>query len=375
MQIDSAFDGGNIEILDASNPTATRLAIRADRYSHYFQWFAFRVVGARGQSCRFTIENAGQAGYPRGWPGYRATGSSDGRNWRRLDTGYADGRLTITVTPDSDVFWIAYFGLYTEADHAAFLARTLRDARAHLSSLGRTLDRRSMDLLTIGDAAAGKRNLWIIARQHAGETMASWFVDGFVARLLDRSDAVAQRLLRDCVFHIVPNMNPDGSRRGHLRCNAAGVDLNREWADPKRGRSPEVFLVRERMMATGVDFFLDVHGDEVCPHNFLIGSQGIPNQTPTMTALFDGYRAALVAASPDFHPHNGHWQPDPPPGNLTIGSRWVANRFGCLAITVEMPFQDETDTPDAVAGWSPQRSEAYGRANLDALAAVAATLR
>ncbi|MBM3524769.1 MAG: hypothetical protein FJX57_17625, partial [Alphaproteobacteria bacterium] len=157
MQIDDDFDGGNIIVRDASNAGDVRLAIRNDRYSHYFQWFAFRVTGARGTACRFTIENAGEAGYPAGWPRYRAVGSSDGRHWRRLDTSYADGKLTITTTPDSDVFWIAYLGLYTEADHAAFLARTLRDPRARLEVLGRTLDGRAMDLLTIGEAAADKR--------------------------------------------------------------------------------------------------------------------------------------------------------------------------------------------------------------------------
>lgn len=375
MHIDDAFDGGNILVRDARDPGDVRLAIRNDRHSHYFQWFAFRVSGARGKACRFTIENAAAAGYPAGWPGSRAVGAHDARSWRRLDTTYADGRLAITVTPDSDVFWVAYFGLYTAADHDAFLARTLRDPRARLEVLGHTLDGRTMDLLTIGEPGAAKRTVWVIARQHSGETMASWFVDGFVARLLDRSDAVAQALVRDCVFHVVPNMNPDGSRRGHLRCNAAGVDLNREWAGPRIERSPEVHLVRERMLATGVDAFLDVHGDETCPHNFLIGSHNAPNQTPAMTALFDAYRAALVEASPDFHPHNGHWRPDPPPGNLAIGSRWVANHFRCLSITIEMPFQDETDTPDAVHGWSPARSEAYGRANLAALAKVVPTLR
>ena len=34
------------------------------------------------------------------------------------------------------------------------------------------------------------------------------------------------------MVYIVPNMNPDGSRRGHLRTNAAGSNLNREWKNP-----------------------------------------------------------------------------------------------------------------------------------------------
>ncbi len=35
-------------------------------------------------------------------------------------------------------------------------------------------------------------------------------------------------------------MNPDGTWRGHLRTNAVGSNLNREWAEPTLERSPEV---------------------------------------------------------------------------------------------------------------------------------------
>ena len=375
MHIDSNFDGGNIEVLDAGDPSDIRLAIRPDRYSRYYQWFAFRLTGARGQACTLKIGNAGGAAYLPGWNGYRAVVSSDRREWRRVETSYDGQCLTIRVTPDSDALWVAYFALHTEDDHAALLARHAHDPRLSLAVLGQTLDGRPLDQLTIGSPGPGKRIAWIIGRQHSGETMASFFIDGFVERLLDRGDAVAAALLDRLVFHIVANMNPDGSRRGHLRCNAAGVDLNREWREPSMARSPEIFLVRERMIDGGVDFFLDVHGDEATPHNFLIGTHGVPNQTAGMTALNEAYRAALVAASPDFHRHNGHWSPGAGPANLTIGSSYVANRFGCLAMTLEMPFKDENDTPDAVAGWSPQRSHAFGRANLDALAAVSERLR
>ena len=47
----------------------------------------------------------------------------------------------------------------------------------------------------------------------------------------------------------VPNMNPDGSWRGHLRVNAGGANLNREWAEPSAERSPEVLAVRNFMDA------------------------------------------------------------------------------------------------------------------------------
>jgi murein tripeptide amidase MpaA len=373
MHIDSAFDGGNIEVLDASDPANVRLAIRPDNYSRYFQWFAFRLTGARGKACTLKIENAGGAAYLQGWRnGYRAAASSDRITWRRLDTSYDGKALTIRVTPDADALWIGYFALYTAEQHERLLGRCAADPRVSLEVLGRTLDGRAMDMMTLG---TGKRVAWVVGRQHPGETMASYFIDGFMERLLDRGDKVATQLLEQITFHVVPNMNPDGSRRGHLRCNAAGVDLNREWSEPSMAKSPEVFLVRERMVASGVDLFLDVHGDEATPHNFIIGTMGVPNQTAAMTQLFHDYRAALVAASPDYHTHNGHWSRETGAVNLAIGSSYVANRFGCLSMTFEMPFKDEDDSADAAEGWSPQRSHRLGRANLDAFAAVAPRLR
>ena len=86
MHIDAAFDGGNIEILAAEDPADLRLAIRPDRYSGYFQWFAFRLAGARGKACTMRIVNAGKAAYASGFQGYRAVGSDDRGTWRRLAT-------------------------------------------------------------------------------------------------------------------------------------------------------------------------------------------------------------------------------------------------------------------------------------------------
>ncbi|MFK5004415.1 M14 family zinc carboxypeptidase, partial [Klebsiella pneumoniae] len=83
-------------------------------------------------------------------------------------------------------------------------------------------------------------------------------MDGALAMLTDPADPNGRRLRAQCRFHIVPNANPDGSFRGHLRTNAAGVNLNREWHAPSAERSPEVLAIRNAMDATGVDFAIDV---------------------------------------------------------------------------------------------------------------------
>ena len=95
-------------------------------------------------------------------------------------------------------------------------------------------------------------------------------------------------------------MNPDGSYRGHLRTNAVGVNLNREWHEPTPERSPEVLCVRNAMDKTGVDFAMDVHGDEAIPHVFLAGFEGIPSLQERQTTLYARYQDALVARTPDF---------------------------------------------------------------------------
>lgn len=76
----------------------------------------------------------------------------------------------------------------------------------------------------------------LIARQHPGETMAEFFVEGLLERLYDTSDPVSRRLLELACFHVVPNMNPDGSVRGNLRTNARGTNLNRGLAPARHDR-------------------------------------------------------------------------------------------------------------------------------------------
>src|SRR3546814_8098339 len=110
--------------------------------------------------------------------------------------------------------------------------------------------------------------------------MAEWWMEGALEKLTDPADPHARSLRQKCRFHIVPNMNPDGSRRGHLRTNYAGVNLNREWNDPTPERRPEVLCVRNALHESAVDWAKDVHAAEAIPAGFLTGFEGIPIGRP-----------------------------------------------------------------------------------------------
>ena len=377
LKISSQFDGGSIVVKDLSDPANIRLDIRADNNNpaHFTQWFYFRLQGAVYTRCVMHFENAGQSAFTEGWQYYQVCASYDRQNWFRVPTRYENGVLTIEHTPLANSIYYAYFEPYSSEQHLNLLGDAQGSGLCQIDDLGSTVEGRDMNLLTIGNQVQSDLKVWVIARQHPGETMAEWFVEGLLARLLDPQDATARALLDQATFYIVPNMNPDGSALGNLRTNAAGANLNREWLAPTLEKSPEVYYVREKMRATGVDLFLDIHGDEAIPYVFVAGTEGVPAYNERIAALETQFKAAFAAASPDFQDEHGYEKDAPGQANLSMATAWVGENFGCLAYTLEMPFKDNHNLPDDDFGWNGQRSLRLGEAVLSAVLNVLPDLR
>ena len=363
LSVSCAFDGGNIRLATIEGDRID-LEIRQDHQSDFYQWFYFRVTGAAGRALELRLLNCAGAAYPHGWDQYRGCMSYDREEWMRIDTGYDGGVLTMRATPNSDSVWFAYFAPYTMERHHELVASVIAQPGVEYRSLGQTLDGQEIDYFRL---PGGPLQVWLYARQHPGETMAEWWMEGAIERLLDDFDPVTQRLREQATFHIVPNMNPDGSRRGHLRTNAAGVNLNREWHAPSLERSPEVFYALEEMKKTGVDFAMDIHGDEAIAANFLAGFEGIPSWKAEQQALFDAFSKAMVAITPDFQTQKGYEIPKAGEANLSMSTAQLAERFGAVSMTLEMPFKDNEELPDPVYGWSPERCRLLARSCLDGL--------
>lgn len=361
ISITSAFDGGNILVRTIDGTKAT-LAIRRDQDSEFFQWFHFRVAAKPGDTLTLSLIGLAGSAYPDGWINYRACVSEDRQTWVRAATEWdpkADGgTLTIRHTTKGGLLWVAYFAPYAMERHHDLIARTAALPGVSARCLGYSFDHQPIDCLELGE---GDRHVWLYARQHPGETMAEYWMEGAIAALTDPASPHGRKLRKAARFHIVPNMNPDGSFRGHLRTNARGVNLNREWHAPTAERSPEVLCVRAAMEETGVAFAMDVHGDESIPHVFLAGFEGIPAITDRQLGLFHRFRDTLAIRTPDFQVKKGY--PVTPPGraNLTMSTAQLAECFGAVSMTLEMPFKDHDDLPDPVEGWSPGRSAALGR--------------
>lgn len=366
MRISQRFDSGSIEVVSLDDTQNIRLRLRDDNAADIRQWFHFRLQDAAGQRIRMVFENAADATFANGWSGYRCVASYDRRNWFRIPaTQYLDGELVVEHTPERNNIYYAYFEPYSHERHLDLMGWAEMSPFAQVDGLGATVQGRDLDRVVVGRLAPGRPSVWIIARQHPGETMAEWFVEGLLKRLLDPSDPVARRIREHAVVHVVPNMNPDGSVLGNLRTNAAGRNLNREWSSPDPVASPEVSLVRDAMEESGCDLFLDIHGDETLPYVFLATSEDVPGLAAHVFDDQAAFISTLQSVSPDFQTEQGYASGHFREEVLKLASKWVAHRFGCLSLTLEMPFKDNADLPDGQVGWNGARSMRLGETMLN----------
>ena len=410
VSISDAFDGGNgnINRIETINDQLTvYVDMKNDPFTeleqvHHSQYFSFRstVKGSSGKSVKYVLANAGDASYPSAWEGsttFCSTTPSIPSSWRRkLDTSYdtTTGELSWTHEHDSDSssssIYFAYFPPFSYDRHLHLIAQCEAAPSASVESLGQTLDGREMECITVG---TGDKICWIIHRQHPGENMAEFYAEGLLTRLLGLGgndyavDGQVRDVLKMFTFYIVPNMCPDGAFRGHLRTNAQGQNLNREWCStgsvgdddyyeaPTLKRSPEVYHILKKMDETGCDAFLDVHGDEELPFNFLAGGEGCPNWGPRLKHLHGAFLAKYSRVNSDMQVPVGYNPEDTGNGRMNVCSNQITSRFNCFAATLEMPFKDCMSNPDPERGWNGARAAMLGSSVLEALAYVGPFLR
>lgn len=363
IKISQNFDAGAIEVVSALDVENIQLNLRQDSNAEFMQWFYFRLQGARDQDACIRILNAGAATYPDGWENYRAVASYDRENWFRVETEFDGKVMTIKHTPETDSVYYAYFEPYSWERHLALLGSVAQSEQVRVEDLGNTVDGRDLNVVVVGNPSA-KKKVWIIARQHPGETMAEWLVEGTLNALLDLANPIARAILDKAVLYIVPNMNPDGSVRGNLRTNAAGANLNREWMTPSIETSPEVYYVKKKIEEVGCDLFLDIHGDEGLPYVFVAGSEMLEGFSEKQKQEQDAFVQSFCAASPDFQTQFGYEASKYNEDLLKLASKYIGHTYKCVSLTLELPFKDNANMPDLEVGWDGARSMKLGEAML-----------
>jgi murein tripeptide amidase MpaA len=377
MQISADLCGGNIQVVGTPSDHAAELALRPDSAANIKQWFYFKARVERGVPVEYRLVNAGEATYRGSWDNYRALASYDLERWFRIPTTFDGKALVMKHIPDRRVVHYGYFAAYPLARHEALVARAAASRRARVTTIGKSLEQRPIEAIEIGKIGRPKRKIWVVTRQHSGETQGAWFVEGLLDRLLDEHDALADALLDKAVFLVAPNVNPDGSTRGNFRTNVAGRDLNREWKDPSDQASPEILCLKNAIHDTGVDLFLDVHGEESAPCAFFIGCEGNPHYSPRQRELERRFADDLAGRDRHFWRDYGYGPDDPGKGDLRISNNFVGEAYDCLSVTLEMPFKEGGHHPGhgGALSFSPEVAKHLGRVMLETIAGMVDSLR
>lgn len=158
------------------------------------------------------------------------TGDGD---WQRLPPGEAedlpDGRRQVVWRIESlaETIDIAFCYPYGMPEIDALIRETSgywQQDTIGVTSRGRPIIRLSNDY---GTPDGDQPGLYLIARQHAGETPGSWVLDGFLRHLASLGDSAP-------LTWVIPFVNRDGVEEGDYGKDPYPIDLNRAWQRPFR---------------------------------------------------------------------------------------------------------------------------------------------
>jgi predicted deacylase len=282
------------------------------------------------------LANAGEClGTRYGWDTARPVYRTPGGDWARTGPGAyrgtaRRGAFAFTVPVGRGPVEVAYCYPYTVSDLDAYLHHLAGRPAARVEALARSAAGRPVPLVTAGNPGAPVA--WVLARQHAGETPASFAIEGMLDWLTGES--AAARAARDAAsFRVAPMVDPDGVFAGRFGKDGPPVDFNRDWR--ARPRRPEIAALAAAVTAGAppallLDLHASHHGNTSC---YLFG--------PALESAADAGRTArflalLEAESPPAVGfRRGDLRAEPPPAG---SARAFFARRGALALCVELSY-------------------------------------
>lgn len=380
LTFDSHFECGNGSGFRLAADGAIEFEIDPDTKAGDRQWFCVRIRGGRGRRLTLRITNIAETNIPSHWAdACPVIGPTMDGPWGRVS---GPCRVDNPTTPTSYQFQLtlpfaecllAFHHPYSYTRHQVQMARWTRHPHVTAEVVGQSVEGRPIELLRVVNPSTGSARplgVWLTCRQHAAETNASWFLDGFMEWLL--SDAAA-RFRERVAVNVVPMINPDGVVAGNYRVNAAGVNLNRVWNCATAETSPEILGVTvavRRWVETGnrYDFYIDLHGDSEALACYAF--QPGPEIRPPTYPFPDRYHAdsrryiAMVAKrAEDFHPDEGIVNSE----DINLSRQYMAFTYGVMSQLFENGYSYVNYGPNEGQWLTPERHSAIGRAAGEAL--------
>lgn len=120
---------------------------------------------------------------------------------------------------------------------------------------------------------------FVIGRQHPGEAVGSWMMEGFLKALTQSKEKCCEWI----TWVVIPMVNIDGVVLGNNRTGVLGHDFNRNWSSEESylGKSARLYpeisgilnLIKtyRKNYPKKIKLFLDLHGHSSQPNVFTYG--------------------------------------------------------------------------------------------------------
>jgi hypothetical protein len=342
LEIDTQFPGGNI-IVDRIE--GDRVILRPDLRDTQGWWFYwnFRVRNAAGRTFTFQFPDKNPIGV-RG----PAVSTDGGCTWSWLGADRVKGSsFAYTFDKHANETRFAFAVPYQETHLERFLAAHQDNPHLAVRELCRSRGGRSVRRIHVGVLdGEPKHRIFLTARHHACESLASYVLEGFLAAAL--GDTELGRWFQENVEVLaVPMVDKDGVEEGDQGKNRKPYDHNRDYG----GESiyPSVAAIRE-LVPEWSRGRLHVSVDLHCPwirgtHNEVIYMVGQPypeiwqEQTALGKILQEVQRGPLKYRVSDNLPFGQAWNKNTNYNGRMSCSRWAANLEGIrLATSFEFPY-------------------------------------
>lgn len=308
-------------------------------------WYAFRVHGKHEKTIQIDLV------YASGSHRYAPKISHDGRQWKSgthlIQNQLRHGRqIELNVPVRKDLLWIAGQELVSTDDMSNWSRSLANKPHVDRKVIGQSVQGRPIERLTITESPSPDY-VFVVARQHPPEVTGAIGMMHFVDAL-SADQPLAKDFRQRYAAVVVPTMNPDGVVHGHWRCNANGIDLNRDWSHFSQ---PETRAVRDEMLQCRSDasgrlcLFVDFHStyEDVFytpPRRSKLFPPGFTQRW--LTSLQQRYPKFDVNIDDD---HNAH---------RSTSKAWVHRTLGVTAITYEFGDETERDTIRQIASGSAE---------------------
>ncbi|NVO09707.1 MAG: succinylglutamate desuccinylase/aspartoacylase family protein [Bacteroidales bacterium] len=274
MQIKTRFYSGVLSEIDYK--TLTIKFFLKKEFNCFSHNFLFEVeIDQKVEKISFVVENAAKSDYFKGWFDYKPYFYFN--EWRKVDESeMVNGKLHFVIKNPPQKMKISWYPDYSvqQLNDFLFSLSSLEDVNVEIVDS-------SLPIITIGNR--DKPCIAVLARQHPGEYMSSYFVEGLINSILKTTNTKS--------FIIFPIVNVSGVNSFNHRFDDQGNDLNRIW---NQNISKELnyikFFFNENR---NISLFIDVHGDEVSKVNYVLHKKKTEN-TNLLFSLIKQYIPDIV---------------------------------------------------------------------------------